>query len=122
MAEGGKALPGVDRQDDRGFLNSNDHRNKLHRDRAQALDVRRIEKNTLKGSFSLALPSGLIVRDCTFHRSGDKSWVAYPSRGYIRGNEQSWANILSFRDRESQDRFQRLALQAAQEAFSEERS
>lgn len=32
-----------------------------------ASDWRALEPNTLKGFFSLTLPSGLVLRECTYH-------------------------------------------------------
>jgi hypothetical protein len=48
-----------------------------------ASDWRRLERNTLLGFVSLALPSGLILREVGYHQKGDRRWVALPARAQI---------------------------------------
>jgi hypothetical protein len=45
-----------------------------------ASDWRAINRNTLKGFFTLALPSGLALRECSYHEQGAKRWVGLPGR------------------------------------------
>jgi hypothetical protein len=88
--------------------------------RAAALSVRRHEKNTLKGFFDLALPSGMIVKGCTLHITGGRAWVGLPGRQYIDASgAETWTNVIDFSDRASKDRFQKIALEAIAEVFSE---
>ena len=88
--------------------------------RAAALNPRRHEKNTLKGFFDLALPSGMVVKGCTLHVKGDRVWVGLPGRQYVDGaGATTWANIIDFSDRASKDRFQKIAVDAAAEIFPE---
>ena len=77
---------------------------------ALALNARRHEKNSLRGFFDLALPSGMIVKGCTLHVSHGRAWVAMPGRPYTDANgAQAWSNLLDFRDRATKERFQELA-------------
>lgn len=86
--------------------------------RAAPLNARRHEKNTLRGFFDLALPSGMIVKGCALQVKGRRAWVGLPGRQYVNSSgAASWANVIDFRDRTSMDRFQRVALDAAAEAF-----
>jgi hypothetical protein len=39
-------------------------------------------KNTLRGFFTVAFPSGLIIRDCMLHEKNGKRWVSLPAREY----------------------------------------
>ncbi len=86
---------------------------------ARALHPRRHEKNTLRGFFDLALPSGMIVKGCTLHVKGARAWVGLPGKPYLAAGGETWANVIDFRDRASKDRFQKLALEAAAQAFPE---
>ncbi len=86
--------------------------------RAAARNARRHEKNTLKEFFDLALPSGMIVKGCSLHTKGRRAWVGLPGRPYVdSAGVETWANIIDFRDRTARDRFQKIALEAAREAF-----
>ena len=44
-----------------------------------AADWRSVERNTLKGFFTLLLPSGLVLRDCSLHELGRMSGSAFPA-------------------------------------------
>jgi hypothetical protein len=70
------------------------------------------EKNTLKGFLSLVLPSGLILRGCSYHQKSDARWIGLPAREYIKDGAKTWAPIVEFTDAEARQRFQRAALQA----------
>jgi hypothetical protein len=84
---------------------------------AKATNLRKFEKNTLRAFFDLELPSGLIIRGCALHFR-ERWWVCFPGRPYKGqdGNE-TWANIIDSRDKETRDRFQKIALAAALEAY-----
>jgi hypothetical protein len=84
---------------------------------ARAINLRKFEKNTLRAFFDLELPSGLIIRGCALHFR-ERWWVCFPGRPYKGqdGNE-TWANIIDSRDKETRDRFQKIALAAALEAY-----
>jgi hypothetical protein len=45
-----------------------------------ASDWRSVERNTLRGFFSLKLPSGLVLRECSLHEQGEKRWVGLPGK------------------------------------------
>jgi hypothetical protein len=87
-----------------------------------ASDWRVVEKNTLRGFFTLALPSGLIFRDCPIHRKADKRWIALPARPQIDGDGQLrrdpatgkilYVQIIEFTAREQREQFQTAALEA----------
>jgi hypothetical protein len=50
----------------------------------RARDWRPLERNTLRGFFTLELPSGLILNECTYHRAASGSeWVNLPNRPQI---------------------------------------
>lgn len=88
--------------------------------RASALNPRPHVKNTLRGFFDLALPSGMVLRGCTLLVKGDHTWVGLPGRRYVDADGvETWANVIDFSDRVAKDQFQRIALQAAQEVFPE---
>lgn len=92
------------------------------RPQATVLSVRQVEKNTLKGFFDLALPSGMIVRGCSLHVKNGRAWVGSPGRKHVDANgAETWSNVIDFRDRASKNRFQKIALTAvaADGAFPE---
>jgi hypothetical protein len=48
-----------------------------------ATDWRPVEKGTLRGFFSLRLPSGIRLRDCALHSQGDSRWIGLPGKPQI---------------------------------------
>src|SRR4051812_33092873 len=56
-------------------------------------------KNTLRGSFSVALPSGLILHECTLHTRDGKRWIGLPARSYEQAGERRWVRLIEFTDR-----------------------
>jgi hypothetical protein len=87
-----------------------------------ATDWRSVERNTLKGFFTLLLPSGLVLRDCSLHESGVKRWIGLPGRPQIDQHgrhridpatgKQLYLLIVEIPDRHQRERFQRAALAA----------
>jgi hypothetical protein len=49
----------------------------------RATDWRPLQRGTLQGFVTLNLPSGLVIRDCTLHMSGEKRWVGLPGKPQI---------------------------------------
>src|SRR5262245_42726132 len=81
-------------------------------------NLRRCERNTLRGFFDLELPSGLLLRGCSLHFSHDRHWVGLPGRPYKdQDGRDTWANIVDFRDKATRDKFQQLATDAAVAAW-----
>ncbi len=75
-------------------------------------DVRPLDRNTLKASFTVTLPSGMVVHECTLHIKGDSRWVGLPARSYERNGERKWVPIIEFTDRATADRFRDAVLAA----------
>ena len=89
-----------------------------------ASDFRVVEKNTLRGFFTLALPSGLVVHDCSVHEKGGKRWVGLPARPQLDGEGQArrdpagkilYTPVVELAGREQRERFQAAALAAVDE-------
>jgi hypothetical protein len=80
------------------------------------LDFRKFEKNTLRGFFSAELPSGLCVRDLTYHVKNDSRWIGYPSKPYqdSEGKTQ-YQNQIWFEDKDRHYKFQNQLLAALDE-------
>lgn len=76
-----------------------------------ATNFRSYTKNTLRAFFDLQLPSGMILRGCTLHISHGKHWVGMPARSYENtAGATTWTPVVDFRDKATQDRFQREAV------------
>jgi hypothetical protein len=79
------------------------------------------QSNTLRGYFTLRLPFGIVLRDCSLHESGDRRWIRPPSKpqldqdGRHRVNERGkrlCTPCVDIPDRATRDRFQTAALGA----------
>jgi hypothetical protein len=70
-------------------------------------------QNTLRGFFSVNLPSGMILRSLTLHEKGEDRWIGMPAREWtdFEGNKQ-YAKLIEFADRSTADRFRDAVLDA----------
>jgi hypothetical protein len=69
---------------------------------------------SLQGSFSIALPSGLRIIDLTYHKRKDGArWVGMPARSYEKADgSTSWIPMVEFTGRAARERFSKQTLQA----------
>jgi hypothetical protein len=73
-------------------------------------------KNTLRGFFTVVLPSGLIINECSLHERNGARWISFPAREYSDAQGQrKWETILTFRDSKVSDKFRDLTLAALDE-------
>lgn len=86
-----------------------------------AEDFRRVEKNTLRGFFDLVLPSGLVLKECSWHCQADKQWIGLPGKPQLDRDgrhrvddtgKRLYSNIVEIRGKEAASSFQRQALVA----------
>jgi hypothetical protein len=74
-------------------------------------------KRSLVGFFSIELPSGLVLHECSYHRkTADDRWVGLAARKYEKNGEVGYAPLVEFSSRESKRKFQEQAM-AALDAF-----
>jgi len=93
-----------------------------------ASDWRRLERNTLRGFLTLELPSGLILRECTYHRAATGAeWIGLPGKPQLdRDGRQRkdatgkalYTSIVEFKGKEPRERFQAAALAAVRELLA----
>jgi hypothetical protein len=82
----------------------------------------RVERNTLRGFFTLHLASVLDLHGCTLHRQGDKEWIGLPGRPQTTPDNQLrrdpatgkvlYAPLIEIADKAARERFQAQALVA----------
>jgi|HubBroStandDraft_6_1064221.scaffolds.fasta_scaffold92834_3 hypothetical protein len=82
----------------------------------RALNFKPLRKRTLRGYTDLELPSGLILRGCSWHENenGDQ-WVGLPTRAYTGADGSTkYAPVVEFAEsaREARKKFQEQALAA----------
>jgi hypothetical protein len=72
------------------------------------------EVGILQGFFSLRLPSGLILHNCTlFRNQAGGRWIGLPSQKIIRKDGgATYKPLVEFSSREAADKFRDLALEA----------
>jgi hypothetical protein len=94
--------------------------------RIVALKFQKRQKGTLQGFVDLELPSGLRLLDCTVHARNDKHWVFLPGRPTLDKNYELrkdpngrilYAPLGTWRDKETSEKFSRLAVEALLEKF-----
>jgi DNA-binding cell septation regulator SpoVG len=70
-------------------------------------------KNTLRGFFTVTLPSGLVIHNCTLHQKQDSRWVGMPSQKFTKEDgTTSYTPVIEFTNREASDRFRDAVLEA----------
>jgi hypothetical protein len=71
------------------------------------------QRNTLRGFFSVELPSGLVIHKCTLHVKANSRWIGFPAERYKKSDgEVGYAILLEFRSRDIADRFRDVILAA----------
>ena len=80
------------------------------------------ESGSLRGFFSVVLPSGLVFHDCALFEKGDRRWINLPQREYASQGERKFAPIVAFADRDAEDRFRDCALEALDRHFAQSKA
>lgn len=84
-------------------------------------DFKPMRKNTLLGFFTLALDSGLVIKECSLHEKDGKRWFSFPGKPQLdkHGNAMRdingkilYANIIALDDRTRNAKLQGLVLDA----------
>ena len=85
----------------------------------KVLKFRKFKKNSLRGFFELQLPSGMAMRDLTYHSKDNRRWVGYPSKPYTdESGNQKYQNQIYFPDKQVHEKFQQMALTALDSYFA----
>lgn len=97
-----------------------------------ASDWRKVSRNSLQGFFSLTLPSGVTLRECSLHERNGKRWVGLPARPQTnkdgsrridpKTGKSAWSPLVEIRDRAIRERFQTAALAAVDRLLASEGS
>jgi hypothetical protein len=78
-----------------------------------ASNLRLINKNTLIGAVDIEISAwNLRFKGCLWHRKGEREWINFPSREWIKDGERQFADLIEITDRNVRDRFQQAALAA----------
>jgi DNA-binding cell septation regulator SpoVG len=74
-----------------------------------------LEKNTLRGFFTVTLPSGLVIHNCSLHEKDGGRWIGMPSEKYTKDGQTAYKKLVEFKDRAAQDAFRDACLDALDE-------
>jgi hypothetical protein len=70
-------------------------------------------KNTLRGFFTVTLPSGLIIHKCSLHEKNGSRWVGLPAEKYTAKNgNATYSVLLGFTSADIADSFRDAVLEA----------
>jgi hypothetical protein len=70
-------------------------------------------KNTLVGTFSATLPSGMVLHNLMLHEKGEARWIGLPSREWTNDHGQKqYAKLIEFVDWATANRFRDAVLAA----------
>ena len=72
-------------------------------------DWKKIGKNTLIGAFDLDA-GPLRIKGCMLHEKGEKRWINFPSREFIKDGERRFINVIEIPDSDTYWRFQHWCL------------
>lgn len=77
------------------------------------LKFKEFKKNSLRGFFSVELPSGLCIRDLTLHKKEGSRWIGYPSKPYEDSDGKTqYQNQIWFENKDRHYKFQNQLLEA----------
>jgi DNA-binding cell septation regulator SpoVG len=72
-----------------------------------------IVKGALRGFFSVALPSGMVLHDCTAYEKDGKRWVNGPSKSFTaKDGKVTYKPLVDFADKATRDKFSASVLAA----------
>ncbi len=78
-----------------------------------ASDWKPLEKNTLRGFFTIILPSGMRLRECSLHARDGSRWIGLPTKTWTkRDGSTAHTPLVDFVSDDALDRFGVLALAA----------
>jgi hypothetical protein len=83
--------------------------------RIVALNLRRMDKNTLRAFVDIELSDlGIIIKDCCWHEKCGKQWVSPPGRQFQdkTSGTSKWTNTVEFASPAARAEFQQAALLA----------
>lgn len=80
----------------------------------RVVEWRAVSRNTLQGFFTLALPSGLVIKDLSLHAKPDGGrWISVPSRSFNKDDGSiAYINLFDFIDAPTRRRFLKSAMDA----------
>jgi hypothetical protein len=84
----------------------------------KAINYRPIAKGSLAGAFDLELPSGLILKSCALFDKGGKRWISGPAKKIGSGPDAKYEKLVEFTSRETNERFNKAALEAVDAALA----
>jgi hypothetical protein len=68
-------------------------------------------KNTVQGFLSLTLPSGLVIRNCTFQQKDGARRIGLPARQYLKDDgSTSYTPLIELSTKDARQRLQAAAL------------
>jgi hypothetical protein len=71
------------------------------------------QKNTLRGFFTLALDSGLVIHKCSLHEKNGQRWIGLPAEKYSkRDGAVAYSVLIEFTSRQVSDRFRKQVVRA----------
>ncbi len=58
------------------------------------------KKNSLRGFAEVELPSGMVLKDLTWHQRDDKEWIGLAARKFEKEDgTTAWSNLVDFVDK-----------------------
>ena len=78
-----------------------------------------LQKNTLRGFFTIELPSGMIIHEVMLHEKGHSRWIQFSAREYAdKEGQKQYRRFIDFSDRSVADHFRDLVLAALDQHFA----
>jgi hypothetical protein len=70
-------------------------------------------KNTLRGFFTITLPSGMTIHNCSLHEKNGQRWIGLPTEKYTKKDGTiGYVQLVEFTSREIADSFRTQVLRA----------
>ena len=67
------------------------------------------------GTFSVEMPSGMLLHECSLMHSGEREWINPPQRQYEVNGEKKYAKLVDFISRDRKDAWESMVMAALRE-------
>jgi hypothetical protein len=79
----------------------------------QISEWKQVEKNTLRGFFTVTLPSGMVIHKLSLHEKNGQRWIGLPAEKYVKqGGATAYTTLIEFSSRQIADNFRKQVLLA----------
>lgn len=78
-------------------------------------DFKTFERGSFKGSFTVTLPSGLVIHECKLFEKDGRRWIGLPAKPFRTDDATGFKSLVGFVNRSTAEQFREAVLDAIDE-------